>query len=61
MFENPMTAIGDVIATDPGILSNIDLKVPIGDTMSTGGSGTISVSGSISPLTYIYSLKLNRN
>ena len=24
MFENPMTAIGDVIATDPGILSNID-------------------------------------
>lgn len=24
MFENPMTAIGDVIATDPGIISNID-------------------------------------
>jgi len=43
------------------ILSNLNLTIPIGDIVSTGGSGTIGIGGSISPLTYIYTLKLNRN
>ena len=42
------------------ILSNINLGIPIGDSVSTGGSGIVGVGGSTSPLTYIYTLKLNR-
>lgn len=59
--KNVQVLLPDYKTYITGILSNIDLRVPIGDMMSTGGSGTINVSGSISPLTYIYSLKLNRN